>query len=413
MDLQERETAISILEDRWRSIARDGGHIVVISGEPGIGKTMLVDAFLKGLPPDSRRFRGACEDFSIAEPLGPLREIGVQAGWSPAEDGAGTRVDRAIFAEALAALTSTDEPTLVVIEDLHWADDATLDFLRYLGRRMEDRKLLLIVTSRDGEAEGRPQTRRAFADVPSGRLTRIPLDPLSLEAVGLLAAGSGRDPAALHATTGGNPFFVAELLSDRTGAVPRSVQDAVLVRAERLDPSARRLLNAVSVFPRRASRAVISEMFGDRFRSALEDCLSRDILEEDGGFLAFRHELARQAIEQSLSGSDRSDLHGEALRILSRASETPRSALLHHARQTDDAKDVAALALDAADEAEALGSNREAAEYYKVAIDRSENLPAAEKASLLKSAPAAVSDRPVLPGDRDAGARARSSERLE
>lgn len=382
MDLLERDRPLAMIREHWQQVADGGGAVVLVTGEAGLGKTALVTRFLDGLAPDQRVFVGACEDFSIAEPLGPLSDIGRQVGWSLPDEFSSKSINRTVFVEALEALAPKGHPTLIVIEDLHWADDATLDFLRFAGRRLRDRSLLLIVTSRDTADEGQSQIRRAFADVPPGCLTRIPLAPLSETSVRVLFAGTQKDPAQIYRTTQGNPFFIKELLVSGDHTLPPSIQDAVLVRADRLDRPARALLDAVSIFPRRARIATVSAVMGGDVRSALDPCLSHGLLQIDDDQLSFRHELARLAVEAALPWSERTAFHRRALDHLRQQPGTAKSELLHHARRSDDQGDVHALATEAAREAQRLGSNREAAEYYWVAIETAGDLLYSELADL-------------------------------
>ncbi len=382
MDLLERDQPLALLRDRWARVPEDGGAVVVITGEPGVGKTALADRFLDGLGEGARALGGACEDFSIAEPLGPLRDIGLQAGWTLPDIPTTQASNRRVFAEALDAVAPAGERTLVLIEDLHWADDATLDFLRFTGRRLRDTQLLLVVTSRDAADEGQIQIRKAFADVPRDRLVRIALAPLTEPAVRALFAGSGKDPGDIFRATGGNPFFVTELLDSAEAELPRSIQDAVLVRADRLEPPARQVLDAVSIFPRRAGTDTIAALLGSDIRAGLDPCLSTGLLLFDAGHLSFRHELARQAVEAALPWSVRTMLHQKALDHLRGQPGVARSALLQHARRSHDQTDVHDLARDAAQEAVRLGSNREAAEYYRVAVETAGDLLQSELATL-------------------------------
>lgn len=382
MALLERDFPLALLREKWKSVADGEGAVVVVTGEAGVGKTALVTGFLDGLDAAQPVLVGACEDFAIAEPLGPLRDICRQTDWSLPDDVSTRSINRTVFAEALAALAPAGRRTLVVIEDLHWADDATLDFLRFTGRRLRDAPVLLVVTSRDTPEEGQSQIRRAFADVPRDRLARIPLAPLSESAVRTMFAGTRKDTGEVYRTTRGNPFFVTELLDSIDAELPPNIQDAVLVRADRLPPVARKFLDATSIFPRRAGIETVAALIGADSRAGLDACLSHGLLQVDGDHVGFRHELARQAVEAALPWSERKALHNMALQHLLEQPGIAKSALLHHARQSSDQSDVHALARDAAREAEMLGSNRQAAEYYQVAVETAQNLLQAELADL-------------------------------
>jgi len=139
-------------------------------------------------------------------------------------------------------------PVIAVIEDLHWADAATLDLVKFLGRRIRQVPALLVLTYRDDELGPRHPLRIVLGDLAtSAAVRRIPLTPLSVAAVQTLAAGQRLDAAALHRRTGGNPFFVTEALASHEGGIPVTVRDAVLARAARLSPDARAALDAAAI----------------------------------------------------------------------------------------------------------------------------------------------------------------------
>ncbi|MCR9108624.1 AAA family ATPase [Marivita sp. XM-24bin2] len=249
----ERDAVLAQLDSLARA-ARDGaGHSVFVTGEAGAGKTTLLRAFEDRMT-GARSLRGACEDLSIPEPLGPLRDVAVDAGvdldalWR----NEGDRLS--VFLNLLTAIEEAGDTSLLLIEDLHWADEATLDFVRFAARRLRTRRILMVVTARDDETQGRPQLRRAMDGVAASDATRIALQPLSAEAVNRLAAGSGQAPDEVYRITGGNAFYVTELLRGGKDDALRSVQDTVLNRLGRLPPETKQVLEAVSIFPRRAER---------------------------------------------------------------------------------------------------------------------------------------------------------------
>jgi hypothetical protein len=130
-------------------------------------------------------------------------------------------------------------PTIVVIDDAQWADEATLDVLRLLADRLEVVRAAVIVAYRDELDRWHP-LRIVVGEIGAGRaITRVRLQPLSLQAVTVLAARYGASPAELYGNTRGNPFFVTEVLEASDIGVPPTVRDAVLARAVRLSPAAR------------------------------------------------------------------------------------------------------------------------------------------------------------------------------
>ena len=164
-------------------------------------------------------------------------------------------------------MSAGERPTIAIIEDVHWADDATLDLIRFLGRRIHDTHILLLLTSRSDTLGGQRRMRRALTDIPTGDILRIVVPLLSEEAVISLSRRSGQDGRRIYNVTAGNAFFVTELLRAEGGdGPPPSVRDAVQARAERLSAGARSVLGAVSIFPRRAEARVLPLSSGRRAR---------------------------------------------------------------------------------------------------------------------------------------------------
>ena len=204
--------------------------MALVIGEAGIGKTALVTSVTAGL--DHRRVLwGACDPLITPRPLGPLRDLAREAGGK-----LGAVIDRGREPVLSATLDELADEAVLVIEDLHWADDATLDLVALLGRRLVRSPGCLIITSR---SEALPEVRRVLSALPRECVRRIEPAALSADAVGHLARAAGRDASDLHAVTGGNPFFVTEALAARTGEIPASVRDAVAFRVSALDDAAR------------------------------------------------------------------------------------------------------------------------------------------------------------------------------
>jgi DNA-binding CsgD family transcriptional regulator len=310
---------------------------------------------------------GSCEALFTPRPLGPVYDIVRELGEWPLE-GPPADADRTrLFAVLLDELRS--RPTVFVFEDVHWADEATLDALKYLGRRIDSTPSLIVLTFRDDEVGARHPLRLLLGELPSASSTRVSLSPLSPSAVDELARRADRSAHGLYETTGGNPFFVTEVLAGGGGDIPETVLDAVLARAARLSEGGRRLLEAVAVVPGSIGIALLEELAGDDMQH-LAECLASGMLVPAGAALGFRHELARLAIEKSLLPDRRIWLNEAALRALAELppEQQDPSALAHHADAAGDADAVMRFAPAAAARASAVGAHREAADQYARAL---------------------------------------------
>jgi predicted ATPase len=217
-------------------------------------------------------------------------------------------------------------------------DDASADALKFIARRVARLPLLLLVSYRDDETPDGHPLRRALAGVPADHLTRLALRPLSPDAVRALAERSGRDPAGLHAITGGNPFLVAELLRDEHAP---SLRDALLARLQRLPPAARALVQALAVVPDRAERELADALARDD-GSALQQSRDHGLLLADATHVRFRHELARRVVEASLPEPLRRAHHARVLGWLGERT-TDAGALPRHVHHADAASNAAAV----------------------------------------------------------------------
>jgi DNA-binding CsgD family transcriptional regulator len=366
--LVERGTQLAELGEHLAGAVAGSGRLVVVGGEAGVGKTSLVRHFAKEHAPGARVLWAACDGLFTPQPLAPLHDLGL--------DPDGPR--REVFAATLEALSS--ERTLAVIEDVHWADEATLDLLLYLARRLDRTPTLVVVTYRNDQIGPSHPLRVLLGEVDAG--SRILLQPLSVEGVRTLAAGSEVDPVQLHQLTHGNPFFVTEVLAAAGGGVPESVRDAVLARAARLSTEAQDVLQAAAVVGLRPELAVLEAVLG-RPPSELDECLAAGVLEAAEGSVVFRHDLARQVVEDAIDPLRKADLHGRALAALAPRADPAR--LAHHAEAVGDASAVLEHAPAAAARAAALGAHREAAEQFGRALRFSEGLPPDAVAELLEA----------------------------
>jgi DNA-binding CsgD family transcriptional regulator/tetratricopeptide (TPR) repeat protein len=318
-------------------------------------------------------------------PLGPLLDIAEMTGGELGElVESGGRPHE--VAAALIRELGTRAPTILVLEDVHWADEATLDVLRLLARRMEAIPALVLASYRDDELDRTHPLRIVLGELASGHaIGRVKIEPLTPSAVAQLAEPHGVDADELYRTTAGNPFYVTEVLAAGEGEIPHTVRDAVLARVARLGAAARTLLDVVAVVPPQAEFWLLEALAGEAL-DHLDECLTVGMLTPAPAGVAFRHELARIAVEESLAPNRRIALHREALAALADPpTGTPDLArLAHHAEAAGDADAVQEFAPAAAARAASLGAHREAAGQYARALRFADRVPKETLGELLE-----------------------------
>ena len=372
--MTEREALLERLTDAHS----EGGRLLFVGGEAGAGKTTLVRAFIAEV--EGRVLLGACEQLAMP-PFGPHLDVAVQVGGRFALD---VEAGRHPCEVALSLLEELRQPVVLVLEDMHWADDATLDVLRVLGRRVAGTPSLIIVTYRDDEAVDSHPLRRLLGELTSvAAVERMMVPPLSLSAVRELASSHAADGDAIYALTGGNPFLVTELLASGAEALPTTVRDAVLARIARLSPSARDLLEGIALVAAPAELWLLDSAFPAVAYRA-DECVQGGVLEAVSAGVAFRHELVRLAVESTVAARRRRELQAVILAALETAPvEVDSSRLAHHAEEAGDTDAVARHGRAAAQRSSGIGAHREAAAQYARVLRHGAAVPPAERADLL------------------------------
>ena len=384
-ELLERSAELKLLARQLELIrAESSGGLGVIGGEAGVGKTALVRRFCAEAR-TARILWGGCDPLFTPRPLGPLVDIAARTGGELARLVASTARPYEVAAALLEELRR--EPGgIVVFEDMQWADEATLDVMRLLSRRIESASGLVIATYRDDELGPTHPLRFVLGEMPRDEsVFRIRLQRLSADAVATLAGPVGVDGEELYRKTAGNPFFVSEVLASRDEGIPSTVRDTVLARAGRLSPDARAVLDMVAVAPPQAELWLLESVGAEKLH-ALGECLAAGMLARNNGSVAFHHELARLAIEESIAPDQALRLHRMTLRAL---AEPPFGApdparLAHHAEAAHDVVAQLRYAREAGQRAAALGAHREAAAQLERALRVGGDLPAEDRASLLE-----------------------------
>jgi DNA-binding CsgD family transcriptional regulator len=382
--LLERDESLSALARLLAEVRSSSeGRLVFVGGEAGVGKTAVLRAFCETQPTSVRVLWGECEPLLTPRALGPLMDVAEACGGELVElTGSGARPYE--VASALVGELRRRAPTVLVLEDVHWADEATLDVLALLGRRARGAPALVLASFRDDEL-GRAQQLRTVLGELAGRTVRLKVAPLSPQAVGELARPAGVDAQELYRKTGGNPFFVTEALAAGESLMPDTVRDAVLARAARLGAGARQLLQAVSIIPGRVEMWLLEAIAGELVER-VEECLASGMLMRADSGVAFRHELARVAVEESVRPDRRLALHRAALASLTAPpfGEADPERLTHHSEAIEDGEGVLRWAPQAAVRAAAGGAHREAAAQYARALRFAERLGPEQRAELLE-----------------------------
>jgi DNA-binding CsgD family transcriptional regulator len=385
--LLEREDAIAAIAAAHRRVGDEGrGQLVVVGGEAGVGKSALL-RFVAG-PLGGEVLWGACDSLTTPRPLGPLLDLAAAAGGELAELLAADAPREVVFAATLRFLA--ERPSVVFVEDAHWADEATIDLLTFLRRRIDRTRSLVVVTYRDDEI-GPQHPLRVVLGGPTGPdEVRLRLAPLSVDAVGTLAGGgSGIDPHEVHRLTGGNPFFVTEVLAVGDPTATPSVRHAVLARVARLSPPARGALDAVAVVPLRAETWLVDALVGHPDGAvALDEGIEHGVLVPDGDGVRFRHELGRIAVRDAVPPVRRRELHRRAIAALvdPPGGIVDHTRVAHHAFEAGEADAVLLHAPLAASVAARVGAHRQAAEHLDHALRYVGRLAPAEQLALWRRA---------------------------
>ena len=350
-------------------VASSRGRILLVAGEAGIGKTALVRRFGIQLPDSTRILVGGCDALFTPRPLGPFLDVAEAMGGELQRILAGGGRPFEVVAALVRELRG-GAPVVLVIEDVHWADEATLDVLKLLGRQIESLPLLLLVTYRDDELDRGHPLRLLLGELRGAdEVIRMHLDRLSPSAVEELARSRVIDPVELYRKTSGNPFFVSEVLASNGSSIPDTVRDAVLARAARLTAGARSLLDTVAVVPDQAEPWLLEDLAPESLAD-LPECLASGMLAEGREAVAFRHQLARMAVEDALDPVRRRELNRRALAALSHpATGRPDiTRLAHHAEAASEGAATLKYATAAGHFAASRGAHREAAAQYQRAL---------------------------------------------
>ncbi|MBL1084677.1 AAA family ATPase [Streptomyces actinomycinicus] len=398
---------------------------VLIAGDAGVGKTRLLDEVAgRAARAGATVVTGHCVDLGdVGLPYLPFTEIlGVLAadarfaavlaahpaadrllGAGPdAGDGPDGRLRLFEDVAGLLADLAAVAPLLLVLEDLHWADQSSRDLLRFLLSRGvphrpggTERRLAVLASYRADDLHRRHPLRPLLAElVRLPAVERLELRPLPDPEVARLVRSLEDRPladAVVHgivARAEGNAFYAQELLAAAgadTCGVPSGLADLLLIRVEQLSETAQQVLRTAAVAGRRVEHELLREAAGlpeDTLEAALREAVGHQLLTPGGaGTYAFRHALTREAVYADLLPGERSRLHGAYARLLAargRAAETAAERA-HHARESHDLPAALAARLEAAGHARRLGAPAEELRHLEAALDLWPSVPAADR----------------------------------
>ena len=343
--------------------------MALVAGEAGAGKTSLAGALRGQVDHGVLVLQGHCDPLVTPRPMSPLYDIAADPDSGMGELFAEDRSPIEIFELVLGRLRETIRPVLMIIEDIHWADVATLDFLRFVGRRVENTKALVVCTYRDDEVGPDHPLRVVLGQLgPLASTHRLAIPPLTETAVASLIDDRPMDAVRIHMLTGGNAFFVTEIIAAESGDLPVTVKDAVLARVTRLGAIPRLVVESVSIAPRSLEIDRAGVLAGAE-SARIDEAVASGVLVADGDTLRFRHELARAAVEESMAPARRLELHRRMLALLEEEDPADLARLAHHAVRAGSSESVVEYAPAAAEEASRRGSAREAVALYQAALE--------------------------------------------
>ncbi len=370
MDLIERTDFLKVLHAKLKNVTRTEGHCVLVSGEAGIGKTSLLKAFSKEITIDYKIYVGRCDALFTPRPLAPLYDIALQMKndiWERYNN----PIDRVgLFNIFFNELTVHPQTCVIVIEDIHWVDEATVDFIKFLARRITHVRCLFILTFRDNEIHAHHPLKNVLGQLSYDSFTSLQLGPLSKEAVKKLAKAKRYKGEDVYHVTGGNPFYVNEILASYSEGIPDNIRDSILSVYNRLNEKTKQVWQILSVLPLPFEIKYL-EKLSPFYVDAIESCLERKILILGDGKIFFKHELFRRTVEASLSPFARIDLNKKILELLLESFEQNDEfeRIIHHAKNANEYELVVKYAPIAARKATIVGAHIEACRLYLSAIE--------------------------------------------
>lgn len=370
MELIERAAYLNVLESNFSEVIKGQGHSVFVSGEAGIGKTSLVKKFCRNLKKEYNIYQGTCDALFTPRPMAPLYDILLQLTNELSENTSDISNRTAFFMRLFNEIKHRKDASIVIFEDIHWADEATLDFIRFLARRISHLRCLFILTYRDDAIHSRHPLRNVMGQLSPGTFTRLQLQPLSRQVVEKMAKEQGHNGAVIYQVTGGNPFYLNELLASYSQGIPDNIKDSILSVFYRQNGKTKYVWEMLSVSPTGLEISYL-ERIEPAYAEAIETCLDSGIMIVKDRQINFKHELYRRTIEAALSPLVRIDLNKKILELFRESFEQNQEIerIVHHAKNANAHDLVIKYAPLAARQAARVGAHIEASKLYRSAIE--------------------------------------------
>ncbi len=374
MKLLEREAYLHTIQNIFNGISMNGGHTLFIAGEAGVGKTSLVKEFTGNLKKSILILRGGCDSLFTPRPLGPLFDI--SGDFSPEfQRILKSNTNRsALFNSFLEELKGKRQTVILIFEDVHWADEATLDLIKYFSRRVVMVNCLFILTYRDDEISQDHRLRTILGEIPSQYQTRMKIQRLSVDAVKELSKNTGMNAEEVYRLTGGNAFYVTEILAHYSPGIPDNVKDSILSVFYRQPEKVRNLWELISTLSGKVDVKLL-ELIVPNLYTEVDQCLKSGVLLMEGHHLVFKHELYRKTIEEALTAYKKIQLNSRVLDVLlaNHDEGSDMTLIVHHAKNAHNTRVVAEFAPMAALDASIHGAHCEAAKLFRTAIQYSDS----------------------------------------
>src|SRR4030095_8770182 len=370
MELVERASFMATLENEFENVINGEGRCILLTGGAGIGQTSLVKNFSHTKKKFCNMYVGSCGALFTSRPLAPLYDILLQMQGDIPKNIANINDRAGLFTGFLHQLENQKETTLIVIEDIHWADEATMDFIKFFARRITKFHCLFILTYRDTEIDSQHPLRNVLGHVPPDSFARLQLTPLSRHIVEKMAIEKGYKGEDVYSISGGNPFYVNEILASYSVGVPDNVKDSILSSYNRLDEKTKHVWQILAVLPTGLEIKYLEKM-EPSYTTTIHNCIGLKILMLKENLIFFKHELYRRTIEASLSPFLRIELNKKILDLFQETFEQNGEIerIIHHAKNANAYEVVPHYSPVAARRAAAIGAHVEASQLYLSAIE--------------------------------------------